>query len=170
MNHLPQQHGRWICGVTGVVLTFLLGGCSSFESSWQQALERSATPQPTADVIAPAWIGSWHSEPSGHEGPLRCVVSAVTDKDGQAIRDDAGARYAFHFHALWGLNFPAEYTIEMSVRKEDGRVTFTGEQDLGPLAGGVYRCEGHIKGGQFRATYTSKHDHGTFEMKIAPPE
>ena len=78
--------------------------------------------------------------------------------------------YAFHFHALWGLNFPAEYTIEMTVKREGDRIVFEGEQDLGALAGGVYRCKGDIQGDQFKATYESKHDHGTFEMKMITKE
>lgn len=164
--------------VVALGLTLLLGGCSSFESKWETALAQGtpdlAQPAPVAPTgsptIAATWKGMWHSEPSGHEGQLRCIVSLLphTGKETSVTR-----RYAFHFHALWGWDFPAEYTIEMNVMDpaEAGQpITFEGEQDLGFLAGGVYRCEGKIEGDQFKATYKSKYDHGTFEMKLVANE
>ena len=41
---------------------------------------------------------------------------------------------------------------------------FSGEADLGYLAGGVYHYDGHADGTNFFSNYSSKYDHGTFQM------
>lgn len=181
MQLTTPNHRRFLTCLPALAIAVLLGGCSSFDSKWEAALEKSAAdlaPAPVAPVspagaptLPTTWLGKWHSEPSDHEGQLRCIVTLLPETGNET---NATRRYAFHFHALWGLDFPAEYTIEMNVMDPavadpaaTGQpITFEGEQDLGFLAGGVYRCEGQIEGDHFKATYKSKYDHGTFEMKI----
>ena len=47
----------------------------------------------------------------------------------------------------------------------DGDVyRFSAEADLGWLAGGRYEYDGSVDGDNFRSTYKSKSDYGTFKM------
>ena len=43
-------------------------------------------------------------------------------------------------------------------------IRFNGQENLGWLAGGVYRYDGTTDGQAFDCTYQSKHDHGRFQM------
>jgi hypothetical protein len=45
---------------------------------------------------------------------------------------------------------------------------FQGAANLGFMAGGVYRYEGTATPSRFHSTYTSKYDHGTFDMERVP--
>ncbi len=144
-------------------------GCSTYDRDWNAlALTKEApAPFPTTGILG-RWEGKWHSVPSDHTGRLRCIVSALPSKPGRAASgaepSAAGGQYEFRFHALWGWDFVSENTIEMEVRDEGGRYAFKGESDLG-LFLGKYKCEGHIIGDRFIATYSAAGDHGTFEMR-----
>ncbi|HVR73379.1 MAG TPA: hypothetical protein VMT52_03570 [Planctomycetota bacterium] len=132
------------------VLAALLVGCSSFERDWQAA---GADLAPVVDPIRGRWEGSWRSDVSGHEGALRCLVSA--SEDGSLV-----ARY----RAEYGCCFSFEYSVPMVVEREDDACRFTGSADLGWLAGGVYHYEGRADGKAYTSTYTSEDDHGTFTL------
>ncbi len=145
----------------------VLSGCSTFDSDWRALSFTKESPAPATGILG-RWEGSWHSDPSDHTGQLRAIVSQLPAKPGRAAAGAepaaAGGLYEVRFHALWGWDFVAEYTIEMEVREESGRYAFKGESELG-LFFGKYQCEGHIVGDRFFATYRAAGDHGTFEMR-----
>lgn len=135
------------------LLLLAICGCSSFHRDWQRA-GRIATPE---NVIAGRWEGRWVSDFNGHNGTLRCLL---TPQDGD--------RYAARFRAsyLWLLRF--EYTVPLQVTATTNGWTFHGMEDLGKMAGGVYRYDGTIIGTNFHSTYRAEVDHGFFEMNRVP--
>jgi hypothetical protein len=134
----------------------LLAGCSSFNREWKSALKE---PMPTEGLAGP-WEGHWVSDASGHNDRLRCV-----------IKEDSTNRYQADFHANYKSVFHFGYTVPLEVRQNGGTFEFSGEADLGKLAGGVYKYEGNATGTNFFSTYSSKYDHGKFEMSrpVAKP-
>ena len=134
-----------------VLAALLLGGCSRFESDW-----RSPTllkPSAGGDAFAGRWKGYWKSVPSGHSGSLRCIVTKLDDDT-----------YRARFNASWALLLRFEYTADMSVETRDGAAYFTGQADLGRMAGGVYHYDGHADGTLLYCKYKSSNDHGYFKM------
>ena len=65
--------------------------------------------------------------------------------------------------------------MSMTVREEKEAIAFSGEADLGSMAGGVYTYDGRVSDEAFHSTYKSSGDHGTFDMhrvsrlSTAPP-
>jgi len=127
----------------------LTSGCSTFNREWRAA---SKIPAATND-LAGRWQGSWVSEANGHSGKLRCLISRQ--------REDA---YAARFHAKFMKIFSFGYAVKLETKRTGDTFNFTGSADLGAL-GGVYRYEGHAEGTNFFSTYSSKYDHGTFQMR-----
>ena len=145
---------RQIAQGIGIALAILmLGGCSSFNRDWKQA----AVQTPPADDFSGRWEGSWQSEANGHNGELRCLVTKVNDST-------YDARYRAKYKKI--LSFG--YTVPLRVQKVGETYKFSGEADLGKLAGGVYRYDGIASPTNFTSTYASKYDHGYFRM--ARPE
>lgn len=128
--------------------------CSGFSKEWKQAV---AQPIPNDHITGP-WEGSWRSESNDHTGKLRCIVTAP--KDG-------GNVYRFHYWATWNL-FSGAYRAQYPVEKRSDTWHFSGETDLGRLAGGIYHHQGTATSVKFNARYTSKADEGFFEMKRPP--
>ena len=63
------------------------------------------------------------------------------------------------------LSFQYE-TVFTVVDASSGLLRFQGQEDLGSVAGGVYRYDGTVEGDRFHATYTAENgDHGVFEMR-----
>jgi hypothetical protein len=131
------------------LLTVLLPGCTTFNQEWNQAA-RLATP---ADDLAGRWQGVWKSDATGHADKLRCVV---TKQDEGAYR----ARFFAKYHTVMSFG----YTVPLQVERADGAFEFSGEANLGWIAGGMYYYDGHADATNFFATYTNKYDHGTFQM------
>lgn len=131
------------------LLTALFTGCAGYNKAWRQA---TTAPAATNDIAGP-WIGTWKSGVSGHTGELRCIV---TKKDAQS--------YQFRYHATFWKIFQAGYTVNFLVAKAGGEYKFSGQENLGWLAGGTYSYEGSARGTNFFSTYSSKYDHGTFRM------
>lgn len=130
-------------------------GCSSFHRQWQ-----AAATQPATTDLAGAWVGTWRSEASGHDGELRAVVT----------RTGPGA-YQAQYHAVYADVLTFDYTVElMETRQVGDRVEFQGQSDLGWLAGGVYHYLGSANATEWRCTYRSDEDHGVFEMRRVTPE
>ena len=127
-----------------------LSGCSSFNRQWNQAANQ---PPPKTDLEG-RWEGSWQSEVNGHHGKLRCLISSEPD-----------GLYRARFHAKYARIFSFGYTVKLRAESDDGRLSLKGEADLGFLAGGIYRYEGHVDRTNFFAKYACKYDHGTFQMK-----
>jgi hypothetical protein len=128
---------------------FLLGGCSSFEHRWREARIQRV---PTEDLLG-RWQGSWSSAVTGHSGRLRCIV--------RPMGEDA---YEARYRATYAGFLTFDQTVRMRARHVTDRWEFTGEADLGWLAGGLYRYEGHADGTRYFSTYASSKDHGVFEM------
>jgi len=127
----------------------LVCGCSTFNRDWKNAGQQSAS-----SLIEGRWDGKWLSDVNGHTGRLRCLLSRETDN-----------RFQARFRATYWKVFRYSYTVSFQFEERDGAWHFTGEENLGKLAGGVYRYEGHATPTNFFSTYGSKYDHGTFQMR-----
>jgi hypothetical protein len=128
----------------------LVSGCNTFNHQWKQA----ATQQPASPTdIQGRWQGTWKSESSGHTDKLRCIITRQSDGIYQA-------RFKAKYHTV--LTFG--YTVPLQVQPTDGKYQFSGDANLGRLAGGLYHYEGHANATNFFSTYNSKYDHGIFQM------
>ncbi len=136
-----------------------LGACSSFERDWQASRARGVS---SAERFAGAWDGRWtssrHGSPSKPAGGrLRCILTPA----------DAGG-YSAHFKANWH-GFATTYRVALRTQQHGRVLRFSGEQDLGPLAGGIYRYKGEVTRQRFESTYDSRYDSGRFEMTRPVP-
>ncbi len=105
------------------------------------------------------WDGTWHSDASGHNGRLRCVVTGPVNKAGD---------YDFFYHATWMGFLSGSYKSTHNVQSKGDTHVFKGEHKMPDWAGGLYHYDGSIKGTQFKADYKSSADHGTYTMKRVP--
>lgn len=100
------------------------------------------------------WEGTWRSCATGHKGVLRATITRCDET---------------HYHAEFEGTFfkflPFRYSVVLIVTEAGDPVEFQGQQDLGRLAGGVYRYTGHATDCEFHADYCSKKDHGQFVMR-----
>ena len=132
-----------------LVVLLLAGGCESFDHDWKQA---AGQPVPT-DGLTGRWQGVWVSETTGHTDQLRALIDREND-----------GTYRAQFHAKYHTVMSFGYTVPLKVEKTGDDFKFTGEADLGWMAGGLYHYTGWADATNFSATYTSKDDHGTFQM------
>jgi len=123
-------------------------GCSSFNREWKKV---GQNPNAGSELEG-RWEGHWISEVNGHHGRLRCLVS----REGEV--------YQARFHAKYMKILSFGYTIPLRAAATDNGYIFSGEADLGVM-GGIYRYEGHADATNFFSTYSSKYDHGTFQMQ-----
>jgi hypothetical protein len=126
-------------------------GCSAFDRDWKKAAGQPQT------GIEGRWIGQWKSKQNQHQGVLRCLIDKTEDN-----------LYETRFHAKykWGIltvGFP--YTMEMNIKQDGAEYQFTGEADLGKLAGGVYQYKGSGSTNQLIINFRSPKDHGTFHLQ-----
>lgn len=133
-----------------LLLLVLLTGCTSFERDWRHA--RLQPPAPAGSLTGP-WAGTWLSEVNGHTGSLRCLV---TEKSPEV--------YEFHFKATYWKVFRYSYLVTMPVTRTASGYTFTGNENLGFLAGGVYSYCGSVTATNLDATYSCKFDNGVFKL------
>ncbi len=131
-----------------VGLLFSLG-CSTFERDWKRA-QLVAVP---AAGIEGRWEGTWLSDYNSHTDELRCLITRGTN----------GLHHA-RFHAKYQKVFSFEYTVGLKVESSGSAHKFTGDADLGWLAGGLYHYVGEATLTNFLSTYRCKYDHGTFRM------
>lgn len=129
-----------------------VNGCSSFNRKWKAAAD-----QGNFNRTASRWEGSWRSGKNGHHGQLRCLLTPESSTNSRA-----------HFKATYWKIFRATYQVEFTGELRDGVWQFSGTEDLGWFAGGVYSYEGRVSPTNFFSTYKCKYDHGTFEMKSIP--
>lgn len=134
----------------------LAAGCSSgFDRDFDEARSK---PESAAALVG-SWEGSWHSDPSGHAGGLRCIVT----------RSDSGYRsryYATFTFLVLPLSF--EYEIPLRVLQDGEAWRFRGSAVIDYfVAGGLYEYEGLVSGDEFVASYRSSFDSGVFRMKRA---
>ena len=104
--------------------------------------------------IAGRWVGEWISEANGHHGELKCVLEPLSP-----------LVYRAHFYATFGKIFRVGYATDLAVEQTGDRLCLKGEEDLGALAGGIYRCDGEVVGNGLQCRYSCKYDHGIFRLK-----
>lgn len=136
-------------------IALLLCGCSSFNRDWSSAVKQ---PIPANNLSGP-WEGRWISDVNGHNDKLRCLI---TEKSSNA--------YEANFHATYKSVFHFGYTVPLQVQQKGSNFVFSGEADLGKMAGGVYTYQGAATATNFFSTYDSKYDHGKFEMHRPAPD
>lgn len=123
--------------------------CSSFNREWRK-VGRNAV---ASSGLEGRWEGEWSSDVNGHRGRLRCIVNKDEDV------------YRARFHAKYRKILSFGYTVPLKAEPTENGYKFRGEADLGSLAGGIYHYEGHADATNFFSTYSSKSDHGTFQMQ-----
>jgi len=144
----------------------MLSSCSAgFNREWRRALaDGGGTGR---HEFTGAWQGTWRSEVNGHHGDLRCIVSLV-GRDGSAEGSDphrAGQTARFHYHATFMKSLSATYDVTHQVFRTKDGFTFSGDQELSGMGGGLYHYEGRGTPEHFSATFRSAADHGVFELK-----
>lgn len=146
MNHIAV--GARALGLAALLL-LATNGCSTFSREWKTA---TATPAAQSDITG-SWEGKWLSDINGHTGKLRCVMSKKS-----------GDTYEAHFWASFWKIFHATYKVDLHAQQETDRYRLRGQAELGGLAGGTYYYSGYATPTNFFCNYSSKIDHGTFEM------
>ena len=145
------------CVTLALPILLLLGfasGCA-FDRNWRSLSRATVEENPQTDLLAGRWEGKWISEQSGHQGKLRAIMRRKEDSS-----------YRADFDAMFFAILRAGYGINLNVKPQGhSKVEFEGEEDLGSLAGGVYKYKGETDGQTFSATYTCSIDRGRFEMK-----
>lgn len=153
-NHEPSVRsrllGNWFLALVLLPSLWLLSGCSGFNYAWRKAGEQ----QFPTDSISGRWEGQWLSEVNGHNGALRCLITATNDTACLA-----------RFRATYAKVLNFSYTVPLNLQPHFEGWEFDGEEDLGKLGGGTYYYEGRANATNFSATYRSQYDHGTFEMR-----
>ncbi len=142
---------RWLIGLLILALT----GCSGFHREWKRS---ALNPARTNDIAGP-WSGRWLSHANGHNGELRCIITPNSETN-------YSARFRAKYRKL--ITFSATYTVPLTVVQTNGHFNFQGSADLGWLSGGVYTYHGSATASNFESTYSSKADHGIFEMTRPP--
>ncbi|HTL17790.1 MAG TPA: hypothetical protein VL793_11170 [Patescibacteria group bacterium] len=131
------------------MLAALFNNRSAFRREWQRFEKTPAKP----NSVEGHWSGEWVSDISGHRGELKCVLVPIS-----------ADKYRAFFHAGFSKLFRVAYATELNLQRKDGHTSLVGQQDLGSLAGGVYRCEGEIRGTNFNCKYSCKYDQGIFRL------
>jgi hypothetical protein len=140
---------------TVFMLVSCMASCSfGFNRRWNTAAQQAATTNPTD--LTGAWQGTWKSEPTGHAGTLRAIVTPITRS--------TAASYHFEYKATWKQVLSAVFHADHVALWKDGRCTLSGQKDLGRF-GGVFKFTGSATPKEFHAKYESKMDYGDFEMK-----
>lgn len=176
MTRTPRGRARHLVLVSlgALLLPLLLAAASgcAFDRKWKHlsaaAAERADLADASrADPLAGRWVGTWHSERNNHRGKLRAILTPA--RPGAAVAaadaaDAAPAAYRADFDATYLGLLRFGYSMTLAARREGDVIHFHGEENLGRLAGGVYRYEGTADGRTFDCTYRSKSDHGKFQM------
>jgi len=136
-----------------LALVLAAAGCSTFDRDWR--LFADITPAPGS--VEGRWEGRWKSDHNGHSGKLRCVMLRTGTNNFTAT-----------FHAKYQGILSFGYTVPLAMREDAGKFQFTGQTDLGALAGGLYNYEGTATPTNFFSTYRCPSDWGTF--KLARPK
>ena len=103
--------------------------------------------------LSGTWSGTWNSEISGHEGPLKAKF-AVSDKD------VVSARFTGRFFKI----VPFKFNVKLNViSQKDGVTKLSGKHDLG-RALGTYHYDVTYKGNEFVAKYHTDKDKGVFQV------
>lgn len=132
-------------------MTSAASGClCTFERDWRAAQNRSIP----ADNLAGLWEGTWESHHNGHNGKLRAIITRC-----------GNGQYHARYHATFAVVVPYSYNTTHTATDHGAVTYFSGEQNLGCLAGGLYRYNGQADGMTFVANYRADKDHGVFRMR-----
>jgi hypothetical protein len=132
------------------VIAARMSGFGCLTGRW---VASSARP-PNAERLEGDWIGTWTSDLDRMGGALHCRIRKVGEGEYQAT-----------FEAVFARFFTFKSPVTLKVLQKGPTWTFAGERDLGLLAGGTYKYDGHSDGADFVCTYDSKWNKGTFRMK-----
>ncbi len=137
-----------------IVLVLLMAGlgssCTGWPRGWAQAKNA-----PTTDGLSGAWEGTWRSHANGHTGRLRCAVFPKSPNT-----------WEYRYRASWAKVLCAGFTVECTGhRQRDGTWRVTGERDLGPVFGGVFRHVGTVAGDRLEARYEAAVDEGELSLQ-----
>lgn len=107
-----------------------------------------------ATDLSGCWRGSWTSCSTGHHGPLEASFARCDE-----------THYAVEFRGRFFRFIPFRYSVTLEVVEDRGdEVVLAGSSFLGRLFGTfTYRAE--ADGCAFHATYHSKKDSGTFDLR-----
>jgi hypothetical protein len=150
MNGSMVRLARRIGSLLSFMPFLLLGGCHTFNHDWKKAGH-----QPVPDDLSGRWQGVWVSDVTHHNDELRCVITKKYE--GVYL-----ARFRAKYHK--GLSLHFGYAVPLRVEPGTMPFQFSGDADLGWLAGGKYHYEGHADTTNFFSSYSCKYDHGTFQM------
>ena len=84
------------------------------------------------------------------------------------IEKKEGNLHETRFHAKYKLGILTigySYNMEMIITQTDTEYQFTGQADLGKLAGGVYQYNGTGTTNQITINFRCPKDHGTFRLQ-----
>lgn len=131
-----------------LLFLFFLSSCARYQKQWDKV--RIETKEPHSGILG-AWTGTWKSEPTGHNGRLKCIITESNEDE-----------YEFYYWATWAKVLSGGFKTSCKVKKEGDLWTFNGTQDLGAL-GGKFSHEGKATNKEIKATYKAEHgDHGIF--------
>ncbi len=128
----------------------LVAGCSSFPREWRDAAK---LPVPASDISG-RWEGTWQNTNNTHRDKMRAMLTRVSDRE-----------YRAHFHAKYKKILSFSYHATFRGAWTGNEFLFRGEENLGQLAGGKFKYDGHISPTNFFSTYDSKYDVGTFTLQ-----
>ena len=124
-------------------------GCSSFSKKWDTAAPTGSDPL----GIEVRWIGTWQNTYNTHADRMRAVMTRVSSDE-----------YRVYFHAKYKKLLSFKYEATFRGQLDSGVFVFRGEENLGVMAGGLYRYTGRVSPTNFFSTYDSKYDSGTFTL------
>jgi hypothetical protein len=145
----PRSRG-FVQVIACLAVAALLVGCSSFNREWNRLAKSNAS----LPGITGLWEGNWQSGANDHSGQLRCIV---TQQDTN--------RYSAKFKARYQVVLSFSYTVDLEAEQTGELWRISGREDLGSLAGGIYQYDGQVSATNLFATYRSRYDHGTFQMR-----
>jgi hypothetical protein len=131
-----------------------LAGCSSFNREWRAAAKQPQSP----NDISGKWEGTWQNTNNSHRDKLRAILTRVSE-----------GQYRARFHAKYKKILSFSYRATFRGTWASNEFVFRGEENLGKLAGGIYKYEGRISPTNFFSTYDSRYDKGTFTLQRHAP-
>ncbi len=137
-----------------LLLPWLASG-SSFDREWRAAAKQPEMP----NDISGRWEGTWQNTNNSHHDKMRAILTRVAE-----------GQYLAYFHAKYKKIFGFKYHATFRGTWNGKEFVFQGQENLGKLAGGVYKYEGRISPSDFFSTYDSKYDTGTFTLKRVEPK
>lgn len=112
-------------------------GCETFDDRWDAAAKSyyPATNKAGRPSLAGRWSGTWDSSEDDHEGTVKAIIVPL---------DENAGTYQAEFHATYAGIFWAEYEVPFETKYQDGKLTVTGEADLGWMSGGKFVYDGIV--------------------------